>query len=175
MQKYFSLKKIIPFLFLLAFLGSCKPTATIITSKKEAQEKGIYSLPQPKKGVVRNTEQKSSPKKVTKKRKVIIDAVGEVHYRAGGTTPDGFDCSGLMYATFKKFDIILPRSSVDMAKIGRVLSTNEIQKGDLIFFKTNGRKVINHVGMVIEVTEDEIKFIHSSTQKGVIVSSNRIL
>jgi cell wall-associated NlpC family hydrolase len=95
------------------------------------------------------------------------------NYRAGGTTPDGFDCSGLMYATFKKFDIILPRSSVDMAKIGRVLSTNEIQKGDLIFFKTNGRKVINHVGMVIEVTEDEIKFIHSSTQKGVIVSSTK--
>ena len=197
MQKYFSLKKIIPFLFLLAFLGSCKPTATIITSKKEAQEKGIYSLPQPKKGVVRSTEQKSSPKKVPKKSRLnekndddyiasdedtsylvkqLINTASDnlgANYRAGGTTPDGFDCSGLMYATFKKFDIILPRSSVDMAKIGRVLSTNEIQKGDLIFFKTNGRKVINHVGMVIEVTEDEIKFIHSSTQKGVIVSSTK--
>ncbi|MBK9223953.1 MAG: C40 family peptidase [Flavobacterium sp.] len=145
---------------------------------------------------MRNTEQKSSPKKLLKKSfkrkndddyiasdedtsylvKQLINTASDnlgANYRAGGTTPDGFDCSGLMYATFKKFDIILPRSSVDMAKIGRVLSTNEIQKGDLIFFKTNGRKVINHVGMVIEVTEDEIKFIHSSTQKGVIVSSTK--
>jgi len=197
LQKYFSLKKVISFLFLLAFLGSCKPTARIITSKKEAQERGIYSLPQPKKEVVRNADQKSSPKKVTKKSRLnekndddyiasdedtsylvkqLINTASDnlgANYRAGGTTPDGFDCSGLMYATFKKFDIILPRSSVDMAKIGRVLSTNEIQKGDLIFFKTNGRNVINHVGMVIEVTEDEIKFIHSSTQKGVIVSSTK--
>lgn len=196
MQKIFSLKKIIP-LLLLVFLGSCKPTSTIITSKKEAQEKGIYSLPQPKKWIVRNTEQKSVPKKITKKSRLnenndddyvasdedtsylvkqLINTASDnlgANYKAGGTTPAGFDCSGLMYATFKKFDIILPRSSVDMAKIGRVLNPNEIQKGDLIFFKTNGRNSINHVGMVIEVTPDEIKFIHSSTQKGVIVSSTK--
>jgi cell wall-associated NlpC family hydrolase len=196
LQKIFSLKKIIP-LLLLVFLGSCKPTSTIITSKKEAQEKGIYSLPQPKKWIVRNTEQKSVPKKITKKSRLnenndddyvasdedtsylvkqLINTASDnlgANYKAGGTTPAGFDCSGLMYATFKKFDIILPRSSVDMAKIGRVLNPNEIQKGDLIFFKTNGRNSINHVGMVIEVTPDEIKFIHSSTQKGVIVSSTK--
>ena len=60
-----------------------------------------------------------------------------------------------------------------MAKIGRKLDQNDIQKGDLIFFKTNGKHVINHVGMVTEVTDDEIKFIHSSTQKGVIISSTK--
>ncbi|PWA04107.1 C40 family peptidase [Flavobacterium psychrotolerans] len=95
------------------------------------------------------------------------------NYRAGGITPQGFDCSGLMYATFLKFDIVLPRSSVDMAKIGTKIDLDEIQKGDLIFFKTNGKSVINHVGLVTEVNDDEIKFIHSSTQKGVIVSSTK--
>ena len=94
-------------------------------------------------------------------------------YRSGGTTPEGFDCSGLMYSTFKKFDITLPRSSVDMAKIGRKLDEDDIRKGDLIFFKTNGRSVINHVGMVTEINDEEIKFIHSSTQKGVIISSTK--
>lgn len=197
MQKYFSLKKLVPFLFLLAFLGSCKPTSTIITSKKEAQEKGIYSAPESKNEVVKNPEKKSASKKVSKKSRLnenndddyvasdedtsylvkqLINTASDnlgANYKAGGTTPEGYDCSGLMYATFKKFDIILPRSSVDMAKIGKVLNPNEIQKGDLIFFKTNGRNVINHVGMVIEVTPDEIKFIHSSTQKGVIVSSTK--
>lgn len=95
-------------------------------------------------------------------------------YRTGGTNPNtGFDCSGLMYSTFQKFDITLPRSSNDMAKIGIKLNNDEIKKGDLIFFRTNGRSVINHVGMVTEVSADEIKFIHSSTQKGVIISSTK--
>jgi cell wall-associated NlpC family hydrolase len=60
-----------------------------------------------------------------------------------------------------------------MAKIGRKLNEDDIRKGDLIFFKTNGRKVINHVGMVTEINDEEIKFIHSSTQKGVIISSTK--
>ncbi|WP_298221279.1 C40 family peptidase [Flavobacterium sp.] len=108
--------------------------------------------------------------------KQLINAASEqlgAHYKSGGTTPDGFDCSGLMYSTFKKFDITLPRSSVDMAKIGRKLNEDDIRKGDLIFFKTNGRSVINHVGMVTEINDEEIKFIHSSTQKGVIISSTK--
>jgi cell wall-associated NlpC family hydrolase len=58
-----------------------------------------------------------------------------------------------------------------MANLGKKLDRDQIKKGDLIFFKTNGRKRINHVGMVVEVTPDEIKFIHSSTQLGVVISS----
>jgi cell wall-associated NlpC family hydrolase len=96
-----------------------------------------------------------------------------VSYRGGGTSKSGFDCSGLMYTTFKNFDITLPRSSHEMAQVGRKLDQNEIKKGDLIFFKTNGKSRINHVGMVVEINDDEIKFIHSSTQSGVIISSTK--
>lgn len=95
------------------------------------------------------------------------------HYRSGGSSPEGFDCSGLMYFTFNKFDIVLPRSSNEMSNLGSVLNPNQIRKGDLIFFKTNGRKIINHVGMIVEVLDDEIKFIHSATSKGVIISSTK--
>ena len=94
-------------------------------------------------------------------------------YRSGGSSPEGFDCSGLMFFTFSKFDIILPRSSNEMSNLGTVINLNEVRKGDLIFFKTNGRKIINHVGMVVEILEDEIKFIHSATSKGVIISSTK--
>ena len=106
----------------------------------------------------------------------LINAASDylgARYRSGGSNPEGFDCSGLMYFTFSKFDIILPRSSNEMSNLGTVLNPNEIRKGDLIFFKTNGRKIINHVGMVVEVLEDEIKFIHSATSKGVIISSTK--
>jgi cell wall-associated NlpC family hydrolase len=39
------------------------------------------------------------------------------------------------------------------------------------FFKTNGRRQVNHVGMVVEVNNGDIKFIHASTSNGVIISS----
>jgi len=94
-----------------------------------------------------------------------------IGYRAGGTTKEGYDCSGLMYSTFKKYDITLPRSSYEMAEIGKQIDTEKAKKGDLIFFINRGQRRINHVGMIVEVTDDEIKFIHSSTNGGVIISS----
>jgi len=96
-----------------------------------------------------------------------------VRYRSGGTTKSGFDCSGLMISTFSNFDIKLPRSSIEQSRIGVKVNSDEAQKGDLIFFRTNGRRQINHVGMVIEVADGEIKFVHSSTHGGVIISSTK--
>jgi cell wall-associated NlpC family hydrolase len=101
---------------------------------------------------------------------VASDKLG-TGYRSGGTTTAGFDCSGLMYSTFKKFDITLPRSSHEMAEIGTEINPENAKKGDLIFFINRGQRRINHVGMIVEVNGDEIKFIHSSTQGGVIISS----
>lgn len=106
----------------------------------------------------------------------LINSASEnlgVGYRGGGTTKDGFDCSGLIYSTFKKFDITLPRSSHEMATVGTKIDLKSAQKGDLIFFINRGQRRINHVGMVVEVTDEEVKFIHSSTQSGVIISSTK--
>ncbi|RTY95427.1 peptidoglycan endopeptidase [Flavobacterium sp. GSN2] len=94
-------------------------------------------------------------------------------YRMGGTTKSGFDCSGLMCTTFEAFDIKLPRTSIAQSSFGTKINTEEAKKGDLIFFKTNGRRQINHVGMVVEVCEGEIKFIHASVSSGVIISSTK--
>ena len=91
-------------------------------------------------------------------------------YRAGGTTKAGFDCSGLMCTTFGAYDIDLPRTSFEMSQYGTKINNEDAQKGDLIFFKTNGRGQVNHVGMVVEVNDGDIKFIHASNS-GVIISS----
>ncbi len=93
-------------------------------------------------------------------------------YRYGGTTRAGMDCSGLVYTSFLQEDIPLPRSSRDMARKGERLSLEEVNIGDLLFFETDkNKKVINHVGLVVEIDGGHIFFIHSSSSRGVIISS----
>ena len=93
-----------------------------------------------------------------------------VPYRSGGTSSSGFDCSGLVCTTYEKANIKLPRSSHEMATVGLKINKLKAQKGDLIFFKTRGNR-ISHVGIITEVLDNDIKFIHSSTSSGVIISS----
>jgi len=97
-----------------------------------------------------------------------------VRYRYGGTSRKGMDCSGLLYVAFGEHNVALPRVSYHMANEGRRIKVHNITKGDLLFFKTSKRgKKINHVGLVVAVEDDEIKFIHSTSSRGVIVSSLR--
>lgn len=94
-------------------------------------------------------------------------------YRSGGMKSGGFDCSGLMCYTFSQLDFKLPRTSNEQSRTGKKIKKSQAQKGDLIFFSTNGRGTVNHVGMITEVVDDEIFFIHSSVSRGVIVSSSK--
>ncbi|WP_348703809.1 C40 family peptidase [Tenacibaculum sp. 190524A02b] len=95
-----------------------------------------------------------------------------VPYRAGGTTSQGMDCSGLVQTSFKKIDVPLPRSSQSMSNEGQNILLENIKEGDLLFFNINRLKgKINHVGLVTSVKNNSIIFIHSTTSKGVITNS----
>lgn len=92
-----------------------------------------------------------------------------IPYRWGGTSESGFDCSGFIKYIFEWFGINLPRTSREMANYGTYVSKNELQKGDLIFFSGRNMNsgVIGHIGMVVEVTNEAIKMMHSSSSQGV--------
>lgn len=93
-------------------------------------------------------------------------------YKYGGTSRRGMDCSGLIYTSFLEEDIAMPRTARAMSLRGERLFLKEVDQGDLLFFQTNkNRKVINHVGLVVNVQNREIFFIHSTTSAGVIISS----
>jgi cell wall-associated NlpC family hydrolase len=94
-------------------------------------------------------------------------------YRYAGTTPSGFDCSGFINYVFGNFGFQLTRTSYGLAEFGQTVKLAEIQPGDLMFFKGSNASStqVGHVAMVIEVTPDAIKFIHSSTSRGVVVDN----
>lgn len=86
-------------------------------------------------------------------------------YRLGGLSKAGIDCSGFVYVTFlDRLGIELPRSTHYQVQRGKDVARNQLQTGDLVFFR-NGR--VNHVGIYLE----DGKFMHSSTRSGVRISS----
>ena len=93
-------------------------------------------------------------------------------YRFGGITRNGIDCSAFVLSVFgAAVGMNLPRVAASQATEGEEVSKENLQKGDLVFF-SHGSGRISHVGIVEEVTPDgDVKFIHSATSKGVMISS----
>lgn len=90
-------------------------------------------------------------------------------YVWGGTSPDGFDCSGYVQYLYKKYDINLPRTAWAQSKRGEEVEMNDLQKGDLLFFLTDKKRgiPITHVGIYM----GDGNFIHAaSKKKGIIIS-----
>lgn len=88
-----------------------------------------------------------------------------VAYRLGGNTKNGIDCSALMQILYRdKFGINLPRTTATQVKEGRRVSKNNLEVGDLIFFRTGPNT--RHVGVYIGDNE----FLHASTSRGVMIA-----
>lgn len=84
-------------------------------------------------------------------------------YIWGGTGPTGYDCSGLMMASWGKAGVSLPLTAAAQYAAGTPVSTSDLQPGDLVFFYPG----ITHVGMYI----GDGKFIHASSPRtGIKVS-----
>ncbi len=84
-------------------------------------------------------------------------------YHYGGTTEEGgFDCSGFVRHVFANFQVDLPHSSRDQYSLGRAVSKDGLEIGDLLFFTRPGRsKGVGHVGIYI----GDGQFIHASSGK----------
>lgn len=85
-------------------------------------------------------------------------------YRLGGTSMSGADCSGFIQSVFREhFDTQIPRTTAAQLESGRKIPRNELEAGDILFFKTGHGPHGLHTGIYMEKDE----FIHLSTNGGV--------
>jgi len=84
-----------------------------------------------------------------------------VRYRMGGTTPNGFDCSGFTQYVYRQYDIEIPRTCEGQLAAGVIIPKEELQCGDLVLFhRTNHpTALVTHVGMYI----GDGKLIHAGS------------
>ena len=100
-----------------------------------------------------------------------LSLVGTRYRYGGSSVSSGFDCSGFIGYLFKEeLGMKLPRSSRDMINIDAPLvSRDDLEPGDLLFFSTSGRNRVSHAGIYM----GDNQFIHSSSSRsgGVRVDS----
>ncbi len=93
-------------------------------------------------------------------------------YSYGGSSPSGFDCSGLTRWTFSEHGADLPRSSSEQFELAkrdgykRIWKRNNLEVGDLVFHKTTSARV-GHAGIYVGGG----KFVSTTSSEGVRVRS----
>jgi len=86
-------------------------------------------------------------------------------HKMGGNDLNGVDCSGLVLRIYKDlFNLQMPRTAREQARLGFRVARDELEPGDLVFFKPPGKK--DHVGIYLGKGD----FVHTSSRRGVMVS-----
>lgn len=80
-------------------------------------------------------------------------------YRFGGSTIQGLDCSAFVRKIYEFFDVNLPRTAREQARVGMKVAKGDLTEGDLVFFNT--RRAFGHVGIYIGNNQ----FVHASSGK----------
>ena len=91
----------------------------------------------------------------TEASRVAASMVGKP-YRYGGHSPSGFDCSGLVYFSYQRAGLAVPRSTGSQRARSRKVSMSRVTRGDLLFFDQEG-KHSSHVGIYI----GRNRFVHA--------------
>lgn len=90
-----------------------------------------------------------------------------IPYKYGSTNPaEGFDCSGFVTHVFSRFNIVVPRSSIDFTNVGTEISALDAKPGDLVLFTGTdvADRFVGHMGIVVS-NDTTLQFIHATSGK----------
>lgn len=93
----------------------------------------------------------------------IIAPLMKTRYVLGGTTPDGFDCSGFTSYVFQQFGVKLARTSDEQFQGGTEVPFEQAQPGDLLFYDSLHKGKVSHVaiylgdGMIVHANGDDVR------------------
>ncbi len=91
-------------------------------------------------------------------------------YRYGGTSPSGFDCSGLLYYLYGRIVPAFPRSSSEQARAGSAVDKASLAPGDLVFYATgSNRAEITHAAIYVG-SNTVIQAVSQGPQTGVVIT-----
>jgi hypothetical protein len=109
---------------------------------------------------------KANVQKVVSKARALIGT----RYQHGGLSPQGIDCSGLVYVCLIDLNNRIGRIPEDQSRQGMTIAKDRLQAGDLVFFgASKGSLTITHVGIVTEiVSPQKVLFVHASGKRGVV-------
>lgn len=96
-----------------------------------------------------------------------------IKYKYGSMIKEnGFDCSGFINYVFHHFNISVPRTTVEFTNAGNEIPIKNSRPGDLVLFTGSDPKsgVVGHMGIIVDNKNGELKFIHASTSRGVMIS-----
>lgn len=90
-----------------------------------------------------------------------------IPYVWGGSSTDGFDCTGFVHYVFKRFGVKVSRASSGYEDKGKEIELTTAQPGDIMLFTGTdpSKKRVGHAGIVLSNTDGTIDFIHSSSSK----------
>jgi len=91
-------------------------------------------------------------------------------YRNGGSSPEGFDCSGFTQYVFAHHGVAIPRDTEAQFEAGDAITDEAIEAGDLLFFSTTDSGP-SHVAIAISLDE----FVHAPSSRGVVRVERRSL
>lgn len=95
--------------------------------------------------------------------KLVAPLLGTT-YVLGGTTPDGFDCSGFTSYVFNKLGVSLPRTSEEQFLGGVSVSLDEAKPGDLLFYDALNKGRVSHVAIylgndrIVHANGDDVRY-----------------
>ncbi|HZG17086.1 MAG TPA: NlpC/P60 family protein [Candidatus Bathyarchaeia archaeon] len=94
----------------------------------------------------------------------IIQPLLGIPYRLGGTTLDGFDCSGFTSYVMAKLGVRIPRTSEEQFASGEEIPYEKAVPGDLLFYDALNRGTVSHValylgnGTMVHANGDQVRF-----------------